>query len=243
MSTTKSARSTIHRSFVRITALTVVVSLPLMGMAGIASAAKVKATAACPKHPHKKACTAGGGGATGGSGTAAHIIVSVSPDPVQESGLLRDRRHRPGLGPGRLRQPDGEHLEPAALPRLPHPQLALERRRHPVGHIGWHTAGVTGVTLDNDGNATVELQGENCAPGPNLVEADLAKSPYTTATATLTALPPETTPGPPSPPSPTPRWRRATVPPVTPSPRSTPIPHRGEPRLRRADGGCYLGCS
>jgi hypothetical protein len=57
-------------------------------------------------------------------------------------------------------------------------------------------AGVTGVILDNDGNATVELQGEDCAPGQNLIEADLEASPYTTATATLTALPPQVTKSP-----------------------------------------------
>ena len=63
----------------------------------------------------------------------------------------------------------------------------------PSDVIGWHRAGVNGVPLDNDGNATVEVQGEDCAPGPNLVEADLAKAPYTTAMATLTALPPAST--------------------------------------------------
>jgi hypothetical protein len=52
------------------------------------------------------------------------------------------------------------------------------------------------VVLDNDGNATVWVLGENCAPGPNLIEADLNAAPYTTATATLTALPPAPTPEP-----------------------------------------------
>jgi hypothetical protein len=57
-------------------------------------------------------------------------------------------------------------------------------------------SGITGVPLDNDGNATLWVVGEDCAPGPNLIEADLNAAPYTTATATLTALPPAPTPEP-----------------------------------------------
>jgi len=45
------------------------------------------------------------------------------------------------------------------------------------------------VDLDNDGNATVELDAYECAPGPSLVEADLVDAPYYTATTTLQALP------------------------------------------------------
>jgi hypothetical protein len=182
---------------VRITALTVVISLPLMGMAGIASAAKVKATANCLKHPHKKACAAGGGGGTGGSsGTAPNIIVSVAPDPVQEVGTSEIDA---------IVQVSAQDVFANQTVNISSQQLFLDcltlnwlssAGGTPSAIIGWHMAGVTGVKLDNDGNATVELQGENCAPGPNLVEADLALSPYSTATATLTALPPETTPSP-----------------------------------------------
>jgi hypothetical protein len=44
--------------------------------------------------------------------------------------------------------------------------------------------------LDDDGNATVELSGSDCAPGSSVVEADLVKAPYYTATTTLVANPP-----------------------------------------------------
>jgi hypothetical protein len=197
MSTTKSARSTIHRSFVRITALTVAVSLPLMGMAGIASAAKVKAktTAACLRHPHKKACASAGGGATGGSGTAPNIIVSVAPDPVQEVGTSEiDVIVQVSAQPIFANQTVNISSQQLFLDCL-----TLTWRSSADGvtsDLLSTTAGVTGVLLDNDGNATVELQGEDCAPGPDLVEADLALSPYSTATATLTALPPGITPEP-----------------------------------------------
>jgi hypothetical protein len=56
-------------------------------------------------------------------------------------------------------------------------------------------AGAT-VTLDDDGKATLYIYGEDCAPGPSVVEADLTVAPYYTALATLDALPPVvTTPG------------------------------------------------
>ena len=193
MSTTKSARTTIHRSFVRITALTVVISLPLMGMAGIATAAKVKATANCAKHHHKKACGSGGGGATGGTGTAPDIIVSVAPNSVQEVGTSEVDV---------IVQVSAQTIFANQTVNISTQQLFLDcltldwfssAGGTPSAPIGTDVPGVTGVILDNDGNATVELQGEDCAPGPDLIEADLAKSPYSTATATLTALPPGVT--------------------------------------------------
>ncbi len=49
------------------------------------------------------------------------------------------------------------------------------------------------VNLDNDGNATVEVDASECAPGPSLVEADLVNAPYYTATTTLQASPPNVT--------------------------------------------------
>ena len=50
------------------------------------------------------------------------------------------------------------------------------------------------VQLDDDGNATVLESGENCAPGPSVVEASLVSAPYYTALATLNVLPPVVTP-------------------------------------------------
>src|ERR1700722_9888634 len=70
----------------RLVALTVVVSMPLVGMAGAASA-KVKGAPNCTKHVNRAKCKAGGGGGTGGPNPPPpNIIVTVSPDPVQEVG-------------------------------------------------------------------------------------------------------------------------------------------------------------
>jgi hypothetical protein len=50
------------------------------------------------------------------------------------------------------------------------------------------------VVLDNEGNATVEVDAVGCAPGTDVIEADLASVPFKTATATLTVNGPNDTP-------------------------------------------------
>lgn len=49
------------------------------------------------------------------------------------------------------------------------------------------------VVLDNEGNATVELDATECAPGTDVIEADLASVPFKTATTTLTVKGPVNT--------------------------------------------------
>jgi hypothetical protein len=49
------------------------------------------------------------------------------------------------------------------------------------------------VTADNDGNATVVLTAQNCAPGVSLIVADLNAPPFYTATTKLTVQPPQVT--------------------------------------------------
>jgi hypothetical protein len=150
----------------------------------------------CIKHPHRAKCATGGGGGTGGTGgTPPNIIVSVSPDPVQEVGTSEIDVV--------------VQVEALAIFANQHVDISSQQLFLDCLSLTWRSsasgttsqiigtgAGVTGVILDNDGNATVELQGENCAPGSNLVEADLGAAPYTTATATLTAAPPNPTQSP-----------------------------------------------
>jgi hypothetical protein len=184
-----------HSRLARLVALTVVVSMPLVGMAGVASAAKVKGAAKCAKHSTKKVCAKGGGGPTGGGGTGTpppNIVVSVSPDPVQEVGASEVDF---------VVQVETLPIFANQTVDLSSQQLFLDclsltwrsSALNTPSQIISTTAGVNGVILDNDGNATVEVQGEDCAPGQDLVEADLALAPYTTATAELTATPPGVT--------------------------------------------------
>ena len=50
------------------------------------------------------------------------------------------------------------------------------------------------VILDGDGNATVVVNGVGCVPGKYLIEADMPKAPYLSATTTLVAHAPHVTP-------------------------------------------------
>jgi len=50
------------------------------------------------------------------------------------------------------------------------------------------------VVLDDDGNVTVVVDGEPCAPGMDLIEADLTVAPFLTATRVLDVQPPQVTP-------------------------------------------------
>jgi uncharacterized repeat protein (TIGR01451 family) len=49
------------------------------------------------------------------------------------------------------------------------------------------------VTLDDEGNATVTVDASECAPGSDLVEADLTQAPYLSASVTLDVDPPQPT--------------------------------------------------
>ena len=59
-----------HSRLARLVSLTVVVSMPLLGMAGVASA-KTHAAPKCIKHPNRAKCQNAGGGSTGGNGRAS----------------------------------------------------------------------------------------------------------------------------------------------------------------------------
>ena len=77
-----------HSRLARLVALTVVVSMPLLGMAGVASAKTSKAGPNCVKHPNRAKCLNSGGGATGGGtgGAPVQITVEVDPNPLVETG-------------------------------------------------------------------------------------------------------------------------------------------------------------
>src|ERR1700722_12779711 len=74
----------------RLIVLTVVVSMPLLGMAGVASAKTAKAKAPnCVKHPNRAKCLNSGGGSASGGGTGGppvQITVEVDPNPLVETG-------------------------------------------------------------------------------------------------------------------------------------------------------------
>ena len=181
----------VRRSIVRLTALTVVVAMPLMGMSGIASAKSAKATAKCAAHPTKKKCQAGGsGGSTGGSGGATPLItVKVDPNPLVETGqsevhAVIQVETNPSFA-GDYVNIDSSQLEASCR------WLKFENLQN---HSDTTQPNVQDnrieAVLDDDGNATVVVDGSDCAPGTSVVEADLEVAPFYTALTTLVASPP-----------------------------------------------------
>jgi len=171
----------IRRRSVRILALAVVVALPLLGMPGVASA---KATAGCHK-THSCKSGGGSGSGTGGAGPAP-ITVQIDPNPLVET------------GPSEIIATVQVETSPSFAGdavNISSSQLAascvfvvFENNQAISGHNN------ISVILDDDGNATVIVDGENCAPGTSVIEADLEVAPYYTALGNLVARPPVVTP-------------------------------------------------
>jgi hypothetical protein len=173
--------------------------MPLLGLAGVASAAPVGSAKWCANHPvqAKKtpACaTSTGGGGTGGTPPVTEIQVTVDPNPVIETGVSEIHAI----------------IQVEAQPAFANDPVFIYSQQLinscEAGSVEFYVnegsslsvaqGSSATVDLDNDGNATVEVSATECAPGPSLVEADLVNAPYYTATTTLQANPPNvTTPG------------------------------------------------
>jgi len=78
-----------HSRLARLVSLTVVATMPLLGMAGVASAKTHKAAPNCSLHKNRNlpACKTGSGGTGGGKGGPPPLItVTVDPNPLVETG-------------------------------------------------------------------------------------------------------------------------------------------------------------
>jgi hypothetical protein len=177
-----------HSRLSRLVALTVVVSMPLLGMAGVASA-KVH-------HHHHGGSGSGGGTGGGKGGPPALITVTVSPNPLVETG--QSEVHA-------VIQVETSPSFAGDAVNIDSSQLSASCATLTFETIGG--AGVAfnpllprvspnriSVILDNDGNATVVVDGTDCAPGTSVVEADLEVAPFITAITNLVANPPAVTP-------------------------------------------------
>ncbi len=188
-----------HSRLTRLIALTVVVSMPVLGLAGVASAAAKGSPAWCAKHPgaagKKAGCaTKTGGGGTGGPPPVTEIQVTVDPNPVIETGVseihaIIQVEAQPAFAGDPVFIYSQQLVNSCATG-------SVEFRENEGSSLSVEQGESATVNLDNDGNATVEVDASECAPGPSLVEADLVNAPYYTATTTLQANPPNvTTPG------------------------------------------------
>jgi hypothetical protein len=179
----------VRHGLVRIVALTVVVSMGLLGLSGMASAAKKGSPRWCASHPAKAtgvaACQNASTG-TGNPGTPPLITVQVDPTPTVET----DQSDIFAVV-----QVETSATFAGDAVSISSSQLSASC----LGTFFLTISGISGatsasVTLDDDGNATLYVKGENCAPGTDVVEADLEAAPYYTALGTLVASPPVVTP-------------------------------------------------
>jgi hypothetical protein len=166
--------------------------MPLMGMSGIASAKTTKATKAaakCAKHPGAAGCKAGTGGAGGATGgSTPNIIVNIDPNPLVETGtsevhaIVQVETSSAFAG-------DPVFIYSQQLVNSCDPG-SVEFYSSASGVLSTPLGSSATVILDDDGNATVEVSGNDCAPGSSTFEADLVLAPYYTATTILVASPP-----------------------------------------------------
>jgi hypothetical protein len=177
-------------------ALAVVVSMPLVGLAGVASAAPVGSAKWCGNHPKAAkttpACQStspGGGGGTGATPPVTEIQVTVSPNPVIEAGVSEiSAVIQVEAQPAFAGDPVFVYSQ-QLVNSCDDVDFYENEGDIPSVYMGDSAT----IDLDNDGNATVLVDGYDCAPGSSLFEADLVDAPYYTATTTLTALPPNVT--------------------------------------------------
>ncbi len=189
-----------HSRLARLIALTVVVSMPLLGMAGVASAKTSKAGPNCVKHPHRAKCLNSGGGATGGGtgGPPVQITVEVDPNPLVETGqsevhAVIQVETLPSFS-GDAVHIDSSQLQASCLGGISFTSVAGAPTATPPLFGAVINPNNISVILDNDGNATVFVDGTDCAPGTDVVEADLEVAPFLTALTTLVVNPPAVTP-------------------------------------------------
>jgi hypothetical protein len=182
----------IRRRSVRFVAMAVVVCLPLLGMSGMASA---KAAKGCHK-THSCRSGTGVGGGSGAPPATPTMVVTADPDPLVETGMssintVVQVETSPSFA--------GDEVEISSSQLIDSCESVYFQTVQPApGASQYHNTFYTfespiEVTLDNDGNVTLVINGTDCAPGPDLIDASLVAAPYYTAITTLLAEPPNVT--------------------------------------------------
>ena len=190
----------LRHSRVRVVGVALVIGLPLLGISGVAAAkAAVGSAKWCAAHPKlaKKtaACNSGSTG-KGTGGDPPSITVQIDPNPVVETGssslnVVVQVETSPSLAGDDVSISSSQLF--ASCDEAVY--LQTEQTSGPIGLIGatYSQDGPLTVALDDDGNVTVEIDANDCAPGTDVIEADLEVAPYYTALGTLTVSPPVVT--------------------------------------------------
>jgi hypothetical protein len=179
--------------------MAVVIALPLFGMSGMASAAKKGTPKWCANHPVKAASVAAcqslsTDSGSGGPGDPPNITVQIDPNPNVEMGpsflgAVVQVETSPSFA-GDAVTISSSQVEASCQGSLAF--FNMQDGGTPASDHG--SLGTINAILDDDGNATVFMQGFDCAPGSDVVEADLDVAPFYTALGTLVASPPVVTP-------------------------------------------------
>jgi hypothetical protein len=182
------------RRSVRFVAMAVVVSLPLLGMSGVASAKTAKAAKGC----HKTHSCKSGTGVGGGSGAPAPpvMVVTADPNPLVETGMssvntVVQVETSPSFANDLVEISSSQLI--ASCENVYFQTVQPAPGAYTYFNSFYTQDAPIEVTLDNDGNVTLVINGTYCAPGPDLIDASLVAAPYYTATTTLLAEPPNVT--------------------------------------------------
>lgn len=175
--------------------------MPIMGMAGIASAKAPKNPVGSQKwcQHHKvlaKSVPACAAFTTGGGGGAPDPGLTIAPNALVETGQSEIHAVVEFFDPTAADQQvsiDSSQLQGACGGTITFSDL-----QGVTANAGTVTPVISPnqviLTLDNDGNANAVVSGTDCAPGTDVFEGSLIKSPFTTELATLTVDAPQVTP-------------------------------------------------
>jgi hypothetical protein len=172
--------------------------MPLLGLSGVASAAKKGSAGWCAAHPARAkkaaACsgTAGGGGSGSGSGSGAGPVmtIQIDPSPVVETSTssfaaVIQVETSPTFA-GDTVDVESSQLQASCA------DVGDVRPRN-AQFLSSPSVLIIPLVLDDDGNATTDILGLDCAPGTDLIDADMAVAPFATVLGTLVLSPPAVT--------------------------------------------------
>jgi hypothetical protein len=198
-----------RHKLVQLVALTVVVSMPVLGLSGIASAKPVKSATVgsakwCKNHKKLALTTPGcptfvGAGGGGGGGGATDPSLTVAPNPLVETGQSEVHAVVEFADPTAADQRvliDSSQLTAACGGTITFSDLqGVTATPAPLSTLTPATSiNQVILTLDNDGNANAVVSGTDCAPGSDLFDGSLLGAPFTTELATLVVNAPVVTP-------------------------------------------------
>jgi len=181
----------IRRHGAKVITLVVVGSMPLLGLSAVASAkAAVGSAKWCAAHPvlakTKPACSTSTGKGTGGDPPT--ITVQIDPNPLVET-------YQSYIVATVQVETSASFANDAVTVSSSQLSASCTGGTEFYSIAAGATSGADSgtVILDDDGNATLLMIGADCAPGSDVVEADLDVAPYYTALGTLVAEPPVVT--------------------------------------------------